>query len=478
VGQQEVLNVWAHDYFEGDEAFMEDTMITSCAVIQLLGSDTKTSWESKRLTLPCSKSSIGLQIWNSGGEDYRAMPCLVKPATPALENRLVCALIAELRTKLALDLDPMPSLDRKMGSQARPKKKVEYLIVGSSNAKRTARALEDMGNDTHLIFSLNWRITRENVENLASRVSCAIAETDPDVVVLQLLDGSCYFAKGEDGSRTLPRKHADGKYHIVGEMVVCPAEIQTEQFNCMRPLFDVVGKRLCVVVSPMPRYVTEGCCNNPHHVSNREDPHFKSNLLLQLEGLKRALKNFFFNTRRRNFRLSDTAADMRGLDDSDIWFVDPVHPVNSVYTRIAEGIKQIVANYECNLDSRGGGAGSGGGRGGGGGGGRGGGGGGGGGGCGGGGGRGGRGSMGGGGRGSGTVRGGGSRGGLTGRGGGRGYGGWTGTHGSSTRGGNHNSGGASFSYQHGGNEWAPRGRGGKRRREDYEDQDDLQPRGR
>jgi hypothetical protein len=251
----------------------------------------------------------------------------------------------------------------------------------------------------------------------------------------------------------------------------------------MRPLFDAVGKRLCVVVSPMPRYVTEGCCSNPHHVSNRTDPHFKSDLLIQLEGLKRSLKNFFFNTRRRNFRLSDTAADMRGLEDNDIWFVDPVHPVNSVYSRIAEGIKQIVTNYESNLDSRsgsgGGGGGGGCGRGGGGGGGRGGGGGGGGGGISGGGGgagrgggiRGGRGSMGGGGRGTVSAGGGSSRGGPTGRGGGRGYG-WSGSRGSYT------STSARGGYPDGRNEWAPRGRGGKRRREDYEDQEDLQPGGR
>jgi hypothetical protein len=74
-----------------------------------------------------------------------------------------------------------------------------------------------------------------------------------------------------------------------------------------------------------------------------------------LEGLKRALKNFFFNTRRRNFRISDTAADMRGMDDSDVWFVDPVHPVNGVYTRIAEGIKRIASNYEGRIESGGGG---------------------------------------------------------------------------------------------------------------------------
>jgi hypothetical protein len=85
-------------------------------------------------------------------------------------------------------------------------------------------------------------------------------------------------------------------------------------------------------------------------------------MMLQLDGLKRGLKNFLFNTRRRNFQISDTALDMRGLEDNEIWFVDPVHPVNSVYTRIAEGVKRIAANYRCvgGSGGSGGGGGSGG----------------------------------------------------------------------------------------------------------------------
>jgi hypothetical protein len=299
------LTVWAHDFFEGEEAFMEDSMISSLAIIQQLGMEKKTSWESRRIALPCSKSNTGIQIWNSGGEDCRAMPCLVKPLTPALEKKLVCTLIEELRAKLALDLEPMPSFDRRVGSQSSAKKKVEFLMVGSSNAKRTARALEDMGHNTHLVFAKNWRITRDNVETLAARISAAISDTDPETVVLQLLDGSCFFAKGEDGSRTLPRRHSDGNFHIEGELVVCPSETQAEHFNCMRPIWDAVGKRLCIVISPMPRYIIEGCCSNPLHVTNREDRHFKSDMMTQLEGLKRGLKNYFFNTRRRNFRISD-----------------------------------------------------------------------------------------------------------------------------------------------------------------------------
>jgi hypothetical protein len=72
-------------------------------------------------------------------------------------------------------------------------------------------------------------------------------------------------------------------------------------------------------------------------------------MMLQLDGLKRGLKNSLFNTRRRNFRISDTALDMRGLDDNEIWFVDPVHQVNSVYSRIAEEVKRIIANYRSDI---------------------------------------------------------------------------------------------------------------------------------
>jgi hypothetical protein len=75
--------------------------------------------------------------------------------------------------------------------------------------------------------------------------------------------GAAFFARGDDGSRTLPKRGSDRKFHIEGELVVCPAETQTEHFNCMCPMYDAVGKRLCIIVSLMPRYVTEGCCSDP-----------------------------------------------------------------------------------------------------------------------------------------------------------------------------------------------------------------------
>jgi hypothetical protein len=52
------------------------------------------------------------------------------------------------------------------------------------------------------------------------------------------------------------------------------------------------------------------------HVSSRTDPHYKEDTALQLEWLNRCLKNYLFKSRRKNFRISDTILDMRGLSGS------------------------------------------------------------------------------------------------------------------------------------------------------------------
>jgi hypothetical protein len=164
------------------------------------------------------------------------------------------------------------------------------------------------------------------------------------VIVLQLLDGSCFYARGEDGSRTLPTKAADEKFHIVGDMVVCPGEVQLEHLNGLKPIFDVIDKRPCLLVMPMPRYVIEGCCGDNTHISNRSDRHFREDMTLQLEGLKNTVKHYLFTTGRRSYRIIDTLAIIRGMPNEDIWFCDPVHPISSIYNKIAGSVQTVAAD--------------------------------------------------------------------------------------------------------------------------------------
>jgi hypothetical protein len=230
-----------------------------------------------------------------------------------------------------------------VGAQSKPKKKTQYVVVGSSNARRTSKALESAGITVHLIFKPNWRIGKESCEQLGAQLAAAVGDLDPEVIVLQLFDASCFFARMDDGSRMMPKKQADGRFHIQGELVVCPGETQLELLNTMKLVLDAVGNKLAIFITPLPRYITAGCCDDPAHVSNREDRHFRADMNLQLDGLRRAVKNFLFNTGRRSIRILDTAMVIRGLEDADLWCTDPVHPIESVYARIAEGVTSMVA---------------------------------------------------------------------------------------------------------------------------------------
>jgi hypothetical protein len=64
----------------------------------------------------------------------------------------------------------------------------------------------------------------------------------------------------------------------------------------------------------------------------------------QLDGVTRSIKNFLYKTHRRNMRVLDSTYNRRHLPNEDIWFTDPVHPINSIYQHIASGVVKMAAS--------------------------------------------------------------------------------------------------------------------------------------
>jgi hypothetical protein len=189
-----------------------------------------------------------------------------------MEMKVTIALIEELRGKMALDLDPAPSFDRTLGPQRKAKKKCELMIVGCCKTKEMAKILSNRGKTTSSVFSNNWRITRASVESLATNLRRQIEAEEPETIVFELLDNSVFVGKQEDGSRLLPKKEADGRYHIQGEVQVCARDVQLEQFSALKPIFDAAADKKIIWMVPAARYLTSGCCENREHVSNKDDP--------------------------------------------------------------------------------------------------------------------------------------------------------------------------------------------------------------
>jgi hypothetical protein len=218
---------WYEDFFE------EGLSMSFLKLVELMDETSegaKVQHESRRLSLPAKNNPNGKRVWESGGKDSKAMPCIIKPATPGQETQMIACIVDELRVL-------KPSHDRAVGPKIKPKRKGDLLLVGSSNASKMSALLSERGKSTGLLFSPGWTISRARVEQMVANISRKLAEEDPSVVVLQLMDNSVFYVKKEDGSRQLPQQDRAGTYHVDGELRVCAGEVQEDHFRALRPIF-------------------------------------------------------------------------------------------------------------------------------------------------------------------------------------------------------------------------------------------------
>jgi hypothetical protein len=234
-----------------------------------------------------------------------------------------------------------------MGPQCRPKRKVDILLVGCNDtAAKIATALQAKGKTVDVLSSSWLTVSRQNMEQLAGQVRKIVLDVDPDLVILQLLDNSCFYVKQEDGSRQLPKVNKDDICHIKGEVQVASRETQMEHFHTIRPLIDAVGKKKTLLVAPLPRYITTGCCSDRGHTINRLDPYYRENMNMQLESLKRNLKDHVYNMNRRNIKVMDPMLDLRGMDPSEVWGPNPIILLEEAAGKLADGLMLMASHLE------------------------------------------------------------------------------------------------------------------------------------
>jgi hypothetical protein len=303
-----------------------------------------------RCVLPANNPK-GRRVWKSGGEDSRAMPCRIRPLTHNMEMKVIISLIEELRSKMALDLDTAPSFDRTMGSQTRPKKKSDYLMVGCCNSKQISEILRSRGIVTCAVFSKDWRINRTSVNSMANAIRKQIEDEDPTVVYLELLDNSVYYCKQEDGSRIVPKKGEDEIYDIEGELQVCARDVQAVQFTLLRPVFEAVEDRKIIWSVPTPRYITGSCCDDPSHMINKDDQYLRENIAIQLDALKKNMRDFTYYSNKK-MKVFDPNQEIKGMGKDEIWTDSVTVMSPEAATRVVDGLVRLVESMNAPRDDR------------------------------------------------------------------------------------------------------------------------------
>ena len=177
-----------------------------------------------RLLLPSGMTSTttGRTRWDSGGTN---LPAGVPPLRSGEEEELVRTLIRELNSKLQLCLDPSPNLDPEVVGGGAASRREQYLVVGASNAKRCADALEKRGHEVIRVIIPGWSFVKSKIPEMEQLLGRKLLEaSDGCVVVFQLLDSACHFTRTEEGGLLPARRGEDGRYHVLGESVFAPKE--------------------------------------------------------------------------------------------------------------------------------------------------------------------------------------------------------------------------------------------------------------
>ena len=301
-----------------------------------------------RLKLPMDLSGLNTRTVQSNGWTF--LHCGSIAIDEAEELKQITALIRDLNKGFALTLDECPDFNRSPTATATAVgggKKPKFLVMGASHASRLATALKNGGCEVIDLSDKRWRLSRLEVETLREKFERMKVDLHRDTqVVLSVLDSALFWGETEEGAAPA-RKLADNRFHLEGRVKLAGREVVIERFEVILPILQMANKFRVALLSPIPRYITGGCCQEEGHCQNWDTVNFASDQLRDLERVRNNLRDCVFRANDRAVKsvkivnpvklfgggrdLGDTAQALKA-----VWGGDPVHPSPEVYQRIAE----------------------------------------------------------------------------------------------------------------------------------------------
>ena len=144
-------------------------------------------------------------------------------------------------------------------SPVRVNNPVHILVVGASNSAKLASAMEGI---VGRVTTTNWKTSKENVDILVAYVKTSVEGERPTAVIFQMHDNLLYMGRSINGTTKQHYKDKQGIFHVEGDLVLAPKEIQLNFYKLMKPIMEAVGQRPFIVITPMRRYTTTPCCES------------------------------------------------------------------------------------------------------------------------------------------------------------------------------------------------------------------------
>ncbi len=337
-----------------------------------LGEFTKCVWEflsaggmgasqapyESRLRMPLDLLGSSTRTVQSNGWTF--LHCGSIAINESEELRQITALIRDLNKSFALSLDESPGFNRSPTASVLTVgggKKMRFVVLGASHASRLANALAGSDFEVIDLSDRRWKLSKLGVEELVGKFEGLLPGLDRDFqLVLSVLDSALYWGETDEGA-ALAKKHEDNRFHLEGRVKLAGKEVVSDRFEIIRPLLLYANKFRVTLLSPLPRYIVGGCCENNSHCSNWDEINFATDQLRELERVRTNLRDCVFRAKDRAVKSVKVVNPVKlfggGRDAvttanalKAVWGGDPVHPTQAVYQRIAEELVAELAPKE------------------------------------------------------------------------------------------------------------------------------------
>jgi hypothetical protein len=307
------------------------------------------------LKMPQNLHSYDKQICVSEGFDDQVSLC--QPIEEGEEYELINTMIDELNAKCGLDLSHeislyRPAITSKLDRPDFTDEVTERVVmVGGSHNSRLTDELDDTCLEVMDISVRGWRLSEAAVEEKARELSEIVSSTDESrtTIVYQLYDNSSYYVKKQDGSRSLPCRGGDGKYHVDGKLEIATREETKRLVSTSIPLLRAGGKCRKVILTPSGRYRYNPCCNIRGHCCNMKDSNYGRWMEEKMAEMRGIVRDY---VRMRNIKratvmefgqlITPAAGQSSYLHEEEIWGEDPVHYTSKGYSLAAAGLESLV----------------------------------------------------------------------------------------------------------------------------------------
>jgi hypothetical protein len=328
------LSAWAADVFGGERCYLKHTFEVATDILVAAGTDGMQPAVHARHRLPTM--DMRYRTWASSVQI--GLPRATRPVGEKEEKDFVCSLISEIRSGMAIDLDPTPSFERGVAATIGGEEGEVVLVVGSKQAANMHAEMRRQGLAADLIELPLWRISKTEVDSLLLKIEQEKKDKKIAAVVFQLMDNTVFTAITEEGEKIQPVLR-DNTLHWTGDLSVCDKPILAKLLKILKPVLEATVDFKTVMMGPLPRFVTGSCCEDPGHIPNRGQSGFLNNMVGELEELHKNVRDFLFVEGLRHVRIMNPWVGMRGTSPTNIWGEDPIMVLPAVLPKLVEGVK-------------------------------------------------------------------------------------------------------------------------------------------